>query len=110
MVNAIFDYVLLLDRLVIKWFIYVAEHDYYIYIWAIGPLLIGTVCPLLNIINNKHESIQNDILKNYAKSKLLDKYDNIDELVKVMNDSGFTYDEIREAIEEMEDGIEWLKI
>ena len=110
MVNAIFDYVLLLDRLVIKWFIYVAEHDYYIYIWVIGPLLIGIIRLLLNVINNNRQSIQNEILKNYAKSKLLDKYDNINELVKVMNNSGFTYDEIREAIEEMEGEIEWLKV
>ena len=87
MVNAILDYVLLLDRLIIKWFIYIA-------IWMIGPLL----SIIFNIIDDKRQSIQNDILK----------YDNINELVKVMNDSGYTYDEIREAFNE--EGIEWLKM
>ena len=96
MVNAILDYVLLLDRLVIKWFIYVAEHDYYKYFLSIAPLII---IPLLDIIHNKYENIQcDDILKNY----------NINELAKVMNDSGYTYDEIREAFNEEE--IEWLKM
>lgn len=99
MVNAVLDYILLLDKLVIKLLIYVLEHDYYAYIWIIGPLLIGIVCPLLHIIDNKHQSIQNDILKNY---------DNIDELVKVMNYSGYTCKEMKEAFEE--EGIKWLKM
>ena len=68
MVNAVLDYILLLDRLVIKLLIYVAEHDYNVYICMIGPLIIF---PLLDIIDNKYQNIQ------------LDKHDNIDEFVKV---------------------------
>ena len=54
MVNAILDYALLLDRLVIKWFIYVAEHDCYKYFLSIAPLII---IPLLRIIDNKYDNI-----------------------------------------------------
>ena len=100
MVNAVLDYILLLDRLVIKLLVYVAEHDYYVYLWIFGPLLIGIVRPLFNIIDNKFQSIQNDILKNYAKTKLFDKYYNIDEFLKVMNDSGYTCEEMKEAVNE----------
>ena len=132
MVNAVLDYVLLLDRLIIKLFVHVAENDYYVYIWLSWPLLFGVIEALMAIINNKCQSIQDEILTNYIQNQITNNcyfslidgletnfketsskdnpdYDDLERMKNIQKQIHYIYSNRLLNCNE-EEGIEWLKM